>query len=43
MTESFKVDKYLEVRAKAVLQKSAPTAKRKNIEQKRPFVGAKIT
>ncbi|AQS94823.1 helicase [Polaribacter sp. BM10] len=43
MTESFKVDKYLEVRAKAVLQKSAPTAKKKKISNRKdPLLALKL-
>ncbi|GAB7258032.1 helix-turn-helix domain-containing protein [Polaribacter sp. OB-PA-B3] len=43
MTEAFKVEKYLEVRAKAVLQKSAPTAKKKKISNRKdPLLALKL-
>ena len=44
MTNGFKVQDYLEVRAKAVLQKTAPTAKKKKLSSKRdPIISLKIT
>ncbi|WP_299063298.1 helix-turn-helix domain-containing protein [uncultured Polaribacter sp.] len=43
MTEAFKVEKYLEVRAKAVLQKSSPTAKKKKISNRKdPLLALKL-
>ncbi len=43
MTNGFKVQDYLEVRAKAVLQKTAPTAKKKKLSSKRdPLLALKL-
>ncbi|MDD7915260.1 helix-turn-helix domain-containing protein [Polaribacter ponticola] len=43
MTNGFKVQEYLEVRAKAVLQKTAPTAKKKKLSSKRdPLLALKL-
>jgi hypothetical protein len=43
MTEGFKVQEYLQVRAKAVLQKTAPTKKEKSGLETRSDLGFKIT
>ncbi len=43
MTNGFKVQEYLEVRAKAVLQKTAPTAKKKKLStRKDPLLALKL-
>jgi hypothetical protein len=42
MTNGFKVQEYLEVRAKAVLQKSEPTKKKKVVSKRDPILAIKL-